>query len=83
MMIFFALLRPQWHKHEEVVIQEGRDLLIALDISRSMLANDCKPSRLFCAKNKIKNHRVSLHVTGSLQIIWSCLNQRRLLLKNK
>lgn len=52
--IFFALLRPMWNKKEEVVEQEGRDLFIALDISRSMLATDCEPNRLTCAKNKIK-----------------------------
>lgn len=49
-----ALLRPQWDKKEEVVEQEGRDLLIALDISRSMLGQDEKPNRLEFAKQKIK-----------------------------
>lgn len=52
--LFFALLRPQWGKRENVVSQEGRDLLIALDISRSMLAVDSDPNRLECAKKKIK-----------------------------
>lgn len=49
-----ALLRPQWNKSEETIMQEGRDLYIALDISRSMLATDCKPNRLIFAKEKIK-----------------------------
>lgn len=49
-----ALLRPQWDKKKEAVQQEGRDLFIALDISRSMLATDCAPDRLTCAKNKVK-----------------------------
>lgn len=49
-----ALLRPMWNKKEEIVEQEGRDLFIALDISRSMLATDCKPNRLTLAKDKIK-----------------------------
>jgi Ca-activated chloride channel homolog len=49
-----ALLRPQWDKSEETVMQEGRDLYIALDISRSMLATDCQPNRLQYAKEKIK-----------------------------
>jgi Ca-activated chloride channel family protein len=52
--IFLAILRPMWNKKEEVVEQQGRDLFIALDISRSMLASDCEPNRLTCAKNKIK-----------------------------
>lgn len=49
-----ALLRPQWDKKEESVLQEGRDVIIALDISRSMLAQDYKPNRLEYAKQKIK-----------------------------
>lgn len=55
-LIFIALaaLRPQWNEHETTVAQEGRDLLIGLDISRSMLATDCKPNRLTVAKKKIK-----------------------------
>lgn len=49
-----ALLRPQWNKSEETILQEGRDLYVALDISRSMLATDCNPNRLIFAKEKIK-----------------------------
>lgn len=50
----FALARPQWDEKKEKVVQEGRDVLIALDISRSMLAQDVEPSRLEAAKSKIK-----------------------------
>lgn len=52
--LMIALLQPQWDKKEEVVEQEGRDLLIAVDISRSMLAQDLQPNRLEFAKHKIK-----------------------------
>jgi len=52
--LFIALLRPQWSRHEERVKQEGRDILIALDISKSMLAQDCEPNRLEYAKKKIR-----------------------------
>jgi Ca-activated chloride channel family protein len=52
--LFIALLEPQWNKKEKAVEQEGRDLFIALDISRSMLVADCAPDRLECAKRKIK-----------------------------
>ncbi len=52
--IFFALLRPQWSKRELIIQQEGRDILIALDISKSMLAQDCRPNRLEYAKKKIR-----------------------------
>ena len=54
LFLCIALLRPQWNKSEETIMQEGRDLYIALDISRSMLATDCQPNRLICAKEKIK-----------------------------
>lgn len=52
--LFLALLQPQWNKKEEQVQQQGRDLLIAVDISRSMLCTDEKPTRLEFAKEKIK-----------------------------
>ena len=51
--LLLAFLRPQWDKKNETIQQEGRDLFIALDISRSMLAEDIKPSRLEAAKQKI------------------------------
>jgi len=54
LFLFIALLQPQWGKKEQVVEQEGRELFIALDISRSMLASDVKPNRLVFAKSKIK-----------------------------
>jgi Ca-activated chloride channel family protein len=54
LFLLLAVLRPQWKKREDTIAQEGRDLLIALDISRSMLAVDCDPNRLECAKKKIK-----------------------------
>ncbi len=53
--IFIALLQPQWGKKEQTIIQEGRDVLIVLDISRSMLAKDMTPTRLDFAKLKIRN----------------------------
>jgi len=49
-----GLLRPAWGKVEQQVEQEGRDLIIALDVSRSMLAQDRLPNRLEFAKAKIK-----------------------------
>jgi len=52
--LFLAFLRPQWNRIEEVVMQEGRDVYIGLDVSKSMLAVDCKPNRLEHAKQKIK-----------------------------
>lgn len=69
--IFIALLRPQWDKKEEVVAQKGRDLFIAVDISRSMLAGDLKPNRLEFAKKKIKKLVVNLKAERVCLIIFS------------
>lgn len=52
--LFVAFLQPQWGVVEETIEQEGRDLFIALDVSRSMLAQDKQPNRLAFAKQKIK-----------------------------
>jgi Ca-activated chloride channel family protein len=49
-----ALLQPRWGFEEEMVQHEGRDLLVAIDISRSMLAKDYESSRLELAKDTIK-----------------------------
>jgi Ca-activated chloride channel family protein len=53
--IFIAFLRPQWSKQEQSVMQEGRDLLVLLDISGSMRAQDLKPNRISFAKLKIRS----------------------------
>lgn len=52
--LFIAVLQPQWGRKQISVQQEGRDILIALDISRSMQAKDVKPSRLSFVKLKIR-----------------------------
>lgn len=52
--LLIALLQPEWDKKKQEVAQEGRDILIAIDISRSMLCTDEKPNRLEFAKQKIK-----------------------------
>jgi Ca-activated chloride channel homolog len=46
--LFFVLTlaRPQWGVTQETVAFRGRDILIAIDTSRSMLAGDVSPSRL-------------------------------------
>ncbi|MDA0576618.1 MAG: VWA domain-containing protein [Verrucomicrobia bacterium] len=50
-----AAARPQWGQQEELVYQRGRDLMIALDVSRSMLATDVRPNRLERAKADIQD----------------------------
>lgn len=48
--IILALARPQSSSSDEKVSTEGIDIMIALDISTSMLAQDFKPNRLEAAK---------------------------------
>lgn len=52
-LLVLAAARPQWGASEVEVEQEGVDLVVALDISRSMLAEDVKPNRLDRAKLEI------------------------------
>ena len=55
LFLLLALTRPQWGYQWEDYKQEGVDIIIALDVSRSMLAEDIKPSRLERAKRKISD----------------------------
>ncbi|HRG56045.1 MAG TPA: VWA domain-containing protein [Lacunisphaera sp.] len=62
-----ALARPQWGVIEEQVFDQSREVLIAVDLSRSMLAQDVKPTRLDRSKllitsllDGLKGERVGL-----------------------
>ena len=52
-LLIVAAARPQWGASEVELEQSGIDLVIALDISRSMLAEDLRPNRLERAKAEI------------------------------
>jgi Ca-activated chloride channel family protein len=52
-LVLIALARPQWGTGIEKVEQRGVQLMFALDISTSMLAEDAKPNRLARAKLEI------------------------------
>lgn len=51
--ISIAVLGPQWGQKAQVVKAQGLDICFALDLSRSMLAEDVMPSRLGQAKNQL------------------------------
>lgn len=51
--LVFALARPKWGFHWEEITRQGVDIIIALDLSESMLAEDVEPNRLERAKRKI------------------------------
>jgi Ca-activated chloride channel family protein len=50
-----TIARLQFGTHLETVKREGLDIVIALDVSNSMLAQDIKPSRLERAKQEIRS----------------------------
>jgi Ca-activated chloride channel family protein len=54
MLAAFTLLEPRWGERTRNVDNEGSDVVIALDVSISMLAEDIKPSRLERAKSAVK-----------------------------
>ena len=66
-MLALALARPRLGQQEVVVEQEGADIVIALDVSRSMLVEDVPPHRLALAQretvallDRLRGHRVGL-----------------------
>ena len=48
-----AFARPQWGSDVQVLEKQGVQVVVALDVSKSMLAEDVKPSRLERAKLEI------------------------------
>lgn len=53
--IVIALVRPQWGFEWQDVKRSGLDILIAIDTSNSMLAEDVKPNRLARSKLAVKD----------------------------
>jgi len=60
-LLLVALAQPQWGFHWEEVRQRGLNLLVVLDTSRSMAAQDIKPSRLQQAKWGVRDLVDKLH----------------------
>lgn len=53
-LLILALARPQLSLKEENIKAEGIDIILVMDISSSMLAQDFKPDRLQVSKNVAK-----------------------------
>jgi len=76
-----ALARPQWGVVEEKVFDQSREVLIAVDLSRSMLTPDVKPSRLERSKllissllDGLKGERVGLVLFAGTSFLQSPLS---------
>ena len=54
-LLLAALARPQFGTRLETIEREGQDVVVALDVSLSMLAEDIQPSRLAKAKHAISS----------------------------
>jgi Ca-activated chloride channel family protein len=53
LLLIVALARPQWGSQVEYIQRRGVEIMVVLDISESMLAEDFKPNRLARAKLEI------------------------------
>ncbi len=53
LFLILALVRPKWGFHWEDIKRVGIDIIVAVDVSKSMLAEDVKPSRLERAKREV------------------------------
>lgn len=54
-LVALALARPGWNPTAQKVTRSGRDVVVLIDVSRSMLAEDVKPNRLERAKLIVKD----------------------------
>jgi len=53
--LMLALALPRWGYHWQEVKRRGIDIFVALDVSKSMLAQDVRPSRLEQAKFAVRD----------------------------
>lgn len=59
-MLIIAIARPQWGSEVQAVDQQGLQVMVAVDVSQSMLAQDIQPSRLDRAKLEIRDLALQL-----------------------
>ncbi|MBI4436029.1 MAG: VWA domain-containing protein [Candidatus Omnitrophica bacterium] len=55
LFMILALAEPKWGFEVQEIKRRGTDVVVALDVSKSMLAEDVKPNRLSRAKLEIEN----------------------------
>jgi Ca-activated chloride channel family protein len=70
-LIGVALVGPQWgrsDRNDQTQAARGRDVLILLDVSRSMLAEDVLPNRLARAKADLRDWATTLERRGGYRI---------------
>lgn len=74
-LIIFALMRPQYGFESETTTRQGIDIMIALDVSGTMAAEDFQPNRIKAAQkitedfiSGITDHRVGLVVFAGVAV---------------
>ena len=74
-LIVFALMQPQYGFESETVTRQGIDIMIALDVSGTMAAEDFQPNRIKAAQKitedfitGISDHRVGLVVFAGIAL---------------
>jgi Ca-activated chloride channel homolog len=74
-LFVMALMQPQWGMSRETVNRQGIDIMLALDVSGSMAAEDFKPNRLKAAQeiterfiNGLQDHRIGLVVFAGIAL---------------
>jgi Ca-activated chloride channel family protein len=74
-LLVLAMMRPQWGLETEHVNRQGIDIMLILDISGSMAAEDFKPNRLKAAKaiterfiTGLTDHRIGLVAFAGLSL---------------
>jgi Ca-activated chloride channel family protein len=80
-LALLALARPQWGEIPEQAVSRSREVMIALDLSQSMLADDVSPNRLARAKllvdallDALHGERVGLTVFSGTAFVQSPLS---------
>ncbi len=81
MLVVTAFARPQWGEVETEVFEQSREILIGVDLSKSMLAADVVPTRLERAKllitgllEQLEGERVGLAVFAGTSFLQSPLS---------
>lgn len=64
-----ALSRPQWGEHMRPIKRHGLDIMVAIDVSKSMLTQDVKPSRLERTKLAVKDLIMKLNGADHIGLI--------------
>lgn len=80
--IVMGLTQPGWNPHTEKIQRKGRDVVVILDVSRSMQAQDIKPNRLDRAKleigeliDRLEGDRIALIAFAGTSVVKCPLTQ--------